>query len=191
MGNEDASNAPPSPPTPEPPGPPEPRAKRPTLSLVQVMATVLAAASSTAAMSRLGAAGTVYGAALAAAITVIGNYLYTRWLVRTHETALALAKKASAALPGIVPFAGASPHTDDDGTPTQVANQSANGADGIGGGQSGEGGRDIAAGQDGEGGTTTQVADASTPEGSGIGGEGRDGEDGDGEDGDGGDGIGG
>jgi hypothetical protein len=82
--------------------------------LVQVLATVLAAVSSTAALARLGVAGTVYGAALAAGITVVGNYLYTRWLVRTHEAARRLAKKAGAALPTIAPFSPrAGPGLDD------------------------------------------------------------------------------
>ncbi|MDR1293863.1 MAG: hypothetical protein LBK59_02710 [Bifidobacteriaceae bacterium] len=120
--SEDPKDPPASEPAPEAGGgssPDEPRGSsgrpRPTLSLIQVFATVLAAVSSTAAMSRLGAAGTVYGAALAAAITVVGNYLYTRWLVRTHETAVALAKKAQTALPAIVPFAShsAQASTDD------------------------------------------------------------------------------
>jgi hypothetical protein len=87
------------------------------LSVIQVLATVLAAVSSTAAMSRLGAAGTIYGAALAAALTVVGNYLYTRWLVRTHETAVAIAKKAQTALPAIVPFAGHTEASIDDDAP--------------------------------------------------------------------------
>jgi hypothetical protein len=64
------------------------------ISLVQVLASAMAAVTSTVALSYLGVAGTVVGAALAAVITVVGNYLYARSLTRTHRAVKTLAKQA-------------------------------------------------------------------------------------------------
>jgi uncharacterized membrane protein YgcG len=124
--------------------------------VVQVIATVLAAVSSTAALSRLGAAGTIYGAALAAGITVVGNYLYTRWLVRTHEAAKVLAKKATQAIPTIASLGSSHPTErldpaliDDAGPPDGESVTLSDGeAEAAGGG-----GSDGAGGSDGSGGS--------------------------------------
>ncbi|MGF0118007.1 hypothetical protein ACQFYA_17070 [Promicromonospora sp. Marseille-Q5078] len=55
------------------------------LSLTQVAASALAAISATVLMSFFGVAGTIIGAGLASVITVIGNFLYTRSIEKTHE----------------------------------------------------------------------------------------------------------
>lgn len=55
------------------------------LSLTQVVASALAAVSATVLMSFFGVAGTIIGAGLASVITVIGNFLYTRSIEKTHE----------------------------------------------------------------------------------------------------------
>lgn len=55
------------------------------LSLTQVVASALAAVSATVLMSFFGVAGTIIGAGLASVVTVIGNFLYTRSIEKTHE----------------------------------------------------------------------------------------------------------
>jgi len=55
------------------------------LSLTQVAASALAAISATVLMSFFGVAGTIIGAGLASVVTVIGNFLYTRSIEKTHE----------------------------------------------------------------------------------------------------------
>ncbi|MFD6178970.1 MULTISPECIES: hypothetical protein [unclassified Isoptericola] len=77
-----------SPRTPDPSGPAdEPRAEAPKarLSLTQVVASALAAVSATVLMSFFGVAGTIIGAGLASIVTVIGNFLWTRSIEKTHE----------------------------------------------------------------------------------------------------------
>jgi hypothetical protein len=63
------------------------------ISVIQVVASALAAATATLALSYLGVAGTILGAALASAITVVGNYIYSRSLDRTHKAAKSLAQE--------------------------------------------------------------------------------------------------
>ncbi|MDR2380991.1 MAG: hypothetical protein LBE08_07450 [Bifidobacteriaceae bacterium] len=73
-----------------------PSDKRPAgISVVQVLASALAAATATVALSYLGATGTILGAALASVITVVGNYVYSRSLRRTHQAVKTLAHQAA------------------------------------------------------------------------------------------------
>ncbi|MDR2252613.1 MAG: hypothetical protein LBD97_01925 [Bifidobacteriaceae bacterium] len=83
------------------------------ISVVQVLASALAAVTSTVALSYLGVAGTIMGAALASMITVVGNYIYSRSLTRTHRAVKTLAQQAATlvavggtARPGLEPTAG-------------------------------------------------------------------------------------
>ncbi|MDR2565459.1 MAG: hypothetical protein LBC97_05245 [Bifidobacteriaceae bacterium] len=68
------------------------------ISVIQVLASALAAVTSTVALSYLGVAGTILGAALAAVITVVGNFIYTRSLDRTHKAVKNLAQQAVTAV---------------------------------------------------------------------------------------------
>jgi hypothetical protein len=71
-----------------------------TISFVQVLASALAAATATLALSYLGVAGTILGAALASVITVVGNYVYSRSLSRTHKAVRTLAQQAASRVMG-------------------------------------------------------------------------------------------
>lgn len=62
-------------------------------SFVQITASVLTALTSTVALSYLGVAGTLIGAAVAAILTAFANYLYTRSLVRTRYVVTTLAPR--------------------------------------------------------------------------------------------------
>lgn len=62
-------------------------------SFVQITASVLTALTSTVALSYLGVAGTLIGAAVAAVLTALANYLYTRSLVRTRYVVTTLAPR--------------------------------------------------------------------------------------------------
>jgi hypothetical protein len=64
------------------------------ISVIQVLASALAAVTSTVALSYLGVTGTVLGAALASVITVVGNFLYSRSLDRTHKAVKNIAHQA-------------------------------------------------------------------------------------------------
>ncbi|MGC5165716.1 hypothetical protein [Luteimicrobium sp. DT211] len=59
------------------------RAPRP--SGVQITASALAAVSSTLLLSYFGVAGTIIGAGLASVLTVLGNFVYQRSMLRAHE----------------------------------------------------------------------------------------------------------
>ena len=65
-------------------------------SFVQITASVLTALTSTVALSYLGVAGTLIGAAVAAILTAFANYLYTRSLVRTRYVVTTLAPRVGA-----------------------------------------------------------------------------------------------
>ncbi|MDR1119183.1 MAG: hypothetical protein LBL01_07830, partial [Bifidobacteriaceae bacterium] len=65
------------------------------ISVIQVLASALAAATATLALSYLGVAGTILGAALASVITVVGNYVYSRSLSRGHKAVKTLAHQAA------------------------------------------------------------------------------------------------
>ncbi|WP_166850471.1 hypothetical protein [Isoptericola sp. BMS4] len=54
------------------------------LSLTQVVASGLAAVSTTVLLSVFGVAGTIIGAGLASVLTVVANFLYTRSIEKTH-----------------------------------------------------------------------------------------------------------
>ncbi|SDR90208.1 hypothetical protein SAMN04489860_0337 [Paraoerskovia marina] len=70
---------------PEPaPEQPEP----PRISFVQILASALAAVTSTIALSYFGVAGTIIGAAVASVVTVVGNVVYTRSILRAQRLAL-------------------------------------------------------------------------------------------------------
>ncbi|MDR2379394.1 MAG: hypothetical protein LBD70_08235, partial [Bifidobacteriaceae bacterium] len=64
------------------------------ISVIQVLASALAAVTSTVALSYLGVTGTILGAALASIITVVGNFIYSRSLARTHKAVKTLAQQA-------------------------------------------------------------------------------------------------
>ncbi|GAA3225810.1 hypothetical protein ACFP63_05930 [Oerskovia jenensis] len=72
--------------------------KPPGLSVTQVVASALAAVSSTVLLSYLGVAGTIIGAGVASVLTVVGNNLYTRSILKTRRQMKA-AMKAGVALP--------------------------------------------------------------------------------------------
>lgn len=55
------------------------------LSLTQVLASALAAVSTTVLLSYFGTAGTIVGAGIASALTVVANYVYTRSIQKTRE----------------------------------------------------------------------------------------------------------
>lgn len=72
--------------------------KPPGLSVTQVVASALAAVSSTVLLSYLGVAGTIIGAGVASVLTVVGNNLYTRSILKTRRQMKA-AMKAGVVLP--------------------------------------------------------------------------------------------
>ena len=77
---------------PLPPGPAKPEPPRVSLSLTQLVASVLAAVSASVAASVFGVAGTVIGAGLGSAVSVVGGAVYARSLERSRQAArLALA----------------------------------------------------------------------------------------------------
>ena len=59
--------------------------KPPGLSVTQVVASALAAVSSTVLLSYLGVAGTIIGAGIASVLTIVGNNLYTRSILKTRR----------------------------------------------------------------------------------------------------------
>lgn len=59
--------------------------KPPGLNATQVVASALAAVSSTVLLSYLGVAGTIIGAGLASVLTVVGNNIYTRSILKTRR----------------------------------------------------------------------------------------------------------
>lgn len=61
----------------------QPSPERP--SIIAIVASALAAVTSTVALSFLGVAGTIIGVALSSVLTVIGRYIYSSYLERTHE----------------------------------------------------------------------------------------------------------
>ena len=63
----------------------DPDEKPPGLSVTQVVASALAAVSSTVLLSYLGVAGTIIGAGVASVLTVVGNNLYTRSILKTRR----------------------------------------------------------------------------------------------------------
>lgn len=89
------------------PGPSPADVARP--SFVQITASVLTALTSTVALSYLGVAGTLIGAAVAAVLTAFANYLYTRSLVRTRYVVTTLAPRVvrapgdTAVMPAVAP----------------------------------------------------------------------------------------
>ncbi|PJI93649.1 hypothetical protein [Luteimicrobium subarcticum] len=65
--------------------------KAPRPSMVQLTGSALAAITSTVCLSYFGVAGTVIGAAVASIITVLGNFVYQRSMLRAqHKVAAAL-----------------------------------------------------------------------------------------------------
>ncbi len=67
------------------PAPDEKREAPARLSLTQVVASSLAAVSTTVLLSYFGTAGTIVGAGIASALTVVANYVYTRSIQKTRE----------------------------------------------------------------------------------------------------------
>ncbi|WP_454042934.1 hypothetical protein [Cellulosimicrobium sp. Marseille-Q8652] len=68
-----------------PQAPDEKAPEAPRLSLTQMIASALAAVSTTVLLSYFGIAGTIIGAGAASIITVVANYAYTRSIQKTHE----------------------------------------------------------------------------------------------------------
>ncbi|WP_435736917.1 hypothetical protein V5D56_19460 [Cellulosimicrobium sp. PMB13] len=68
-----------------PEAPDEKAPEAPKLSLTQMIASALAAVSTTVLLSYFGIAGTIIGAGAASVITVVANYAYTRSIQKTHE----------------------------------------------------------------------------------------------------------
>jgi hypothetical protein len=94
------------------------------ISFVQVLASALAASTATLALSYLGVAGTIMGAAIASVITVVGNYVYGRSLTRTHKAVKTLAHQAAVM---VRPGDGDEPLADAAGSPPESS--SAEGTD--------------------------------------------------------------
>ncbi|MBE9925106.1 hypothetical protein G8C93_04255 [Cellulosimicrobium cellulans] len=67
------------------PAPEKEREAPARLSLTQVVASALAAVSTTVLLSYFGTAGTIIGAGIASALTVVANYVYTRSIQKTRE----------------------------------------------------------------------------------------------------------
>ncbi|QJW35907.1 hypothetical protein [Cellulosimicrobium protaetiae] len=67
------------------PAPAKEREAPARLSLTQVVASSLAAVSTTVLLSYFGTAGTIIGAGIASALTVVANYVYTRSIQKTRE----------------------------------------------------------------------------------------------------------
>ncbi|KRD46927.1 hypothetical protein ASE27_00285 [Oerskovia sp. Root918] len=59
--------------------------KPPGISVTQVVASALAAVSSTVLLSYLGVAGTIIGAGIASVLTIVGNNIYTRSILKTRR----------------------------------------------------------------------------------------------------------
>ncbi|MGO1317180.1 MAG: hypothetical protein ACTMIR_09120 [Cellulomonadaceae bacterium] len=100
--------------------PPDTVGPRP--SFAQILASVLTAVTSTVALSYLGVAGTIVGAAVASALTVLANYWYTRSIVKTSRTVTALAPRIAHTL---TPTANAAAGTGTDTVTMPVADDSA------------------------------------------------------------------
>jgi uncharacterized membrane protein YgcG len=73
------------PPSDDAPDAPDEKAAAPALSLTQIIASALAAVSTTVLLSYFGMAGTIIGAGAASVITVLGNYAYTRSIQKTRD----------------------------------------------------------------------------------------------------------
>lgn len=99
------------PPEPAPaPDLPEP----PRISFVQIVASALAAVTSTIALSYFGVAGTIIGAAAASVVTIVGNVLYTRSILRAQRLAMRpMARKRVAAQVSTDSTDEEAPSTDD------------------------------------------------------------------------------
>ncbi|WP_069385292.1 hypothetical protein [Cellulosimicrobium cellulans] len=69
----------------EAPDGPDEKADAPALSLTQIIASALAAVSTTVLLSYFGIAGTIIGAGAASVITVLANYGYTRSIQKTRD----------------------------------------------------------------------------------------------------------
>jgi hypothetical protein len=84
-----------------------------SLSLTQVVGSVMAAMSATVAASYFGVAGTVIGAALGSLITVVGGALYTHSLRRTRQAIRAAAIESAVGhrFATVTPVAAAPPTT--------------------------------------------------------------------------------
>lgn len=67
------------------PDAPDEKADAPALSLTQIIASALAAVSTTVLLSYFGIAGTIIGAGAASIITVLANYAYTRSIQKTRD----------------------------------------------------------------------------------------------------------
>ncbi len=70
------------------------------LSLTQVIASALAAVSTTVLLSYFGTAGTIIGAGIASALTVVANYVYTRSIQKTREQLVPVVGKVVQATAG-------------------------------------------------------------------------------------------
>jgi hypothetical protein len=83
-------------------------------SIAQVAASALAAVTATVALSWLGVAGTIVGAAIASVVTVVGNAVYTRSIRHTQGRVLTLRQTILPAASGSVPSAASptAPHPD-------------------------------------------------------------------------------
>ena len=72
------------PPTEQRDGAPAQEPEPTRLSITQIVASALAAVSTTVALSFFGIAGTIIGAGVASVLTVVANFLYTRSIEKTH-----------------------------------------------------------------------------------------------------------
>jgi hypothetical protein len=90
---------------------PEPAVR---VTIVQLVASALAAVTATVALSWLGSVGTIAGAAIASVVTVVGNAVYTRSIRHTQDRVLALRQTILPAASGSVPSTASptAPHPD-------------------------------------------------------------------------------
>lgn len=82
------------------PAPEKEREAPARLSLTQVIASALAAVSTTVLLSYFGTAGTIIGAGIASALTVVANYVYTRSIQKTREQLVPVVGKVVQATAG-------------------------------------------------------------------------------------------
>ncbi|MHA7618799.1 hypothetical protein ACX12M_09780 [Cellulosimicrobium cellulans] len=82
------------------PAPEKEREAPARLSLTQVVASALAAVSTTVLLSYFGTAGTIIGAGIASALTVVANYVYTRSIQKTREQLVPVVGKVVQATAG-------------------------------------------------------------------------------------------
>ncbi|MEU8135015.1 hypothetical protein [Streptodolium elevatio] len=108
---------------------PDTERRRIELSVVQVVGSALAAVSSAFLLSKLGAAGTVIGAAIASVVATVGSAVYVHVFRRTSEQLRDVRAQIGSAVPGAPgPYGGHRGHGAADTARTAGADPGASGA---------------------------------------------------------------